>query len=73
MFHAVGMLVWNEIGHFKFVQGPWAYFLFSSGDYVMVEPIEEGDKVKAEIVHILYKQQIKYIAEQQMWQVIFLT
>ena len=33
----------------------------------MTEPIEEGDKVKAEIVHILYKDQIKYIQEEGMW------
>jgi len=29
----------------------------------MVTPIEEGDKVKAEITAILYKEQIKYIKE----------
>ena len=37
------------------------------GDYVVVEPILEGDKVKAEIVQILYKEQIKYIKEQSLW------
>ena len=37
------------------------------GDYVMVEPIGEGDKVKAEIVSILYKEQIKYIKEEGLW------
>ena len=37
------------------------------GDYVLVEPIEEGEKVKAEIVTILYKEQIKYIQEEGMW------
>ena len=37
------------------------------GDYVMVEPIGEGDKVKAEIVSILYKEQIKYIKEEGKW------
>ena len=36
------------------------------GDYVLVEPIEEGEKVKAEIVTILYKEQIKYIQEEGM-------
>ena len=33
----------------------------------MVEPIDEGDKVKAEIVVILYKDQIKYIKSEKMW------
>ena len=33
----------------------------------MVEPIGEGDKVKAEIVSILYKEQIKYIKEEGLW------
>ena len=37
------------------------------GDYVVVEDIEEGDKVKAEIVHILFKENIKYLREQQRW------
>ena len=42
-------------------------YLFFLGDYVLVEPIEEGEKVKAEIVTILYKEQIKYIQEEGMW------
>jgi len=37
------------------------------GDYILVEPIEEGDKVKAEISHILFKEQIKYIQEENLW------
>ena len=36
----------------------------------MVEPIAEGDKVKAEITHILYKEQVKYIREEGKWYVI---
>ena len=40
------------------------------GDFVMVEPIAEGDKVKAEITHILYKEQVKYIREEGKWYVI---
>ena len=35
----------------------------------MVEPIAEGDKVKAEITHILYKEQVKYIREEGKWYV----
>ena len=37
------------------------------GDYVIVEPIDEGDKVRGEIVVILYKEQIKYIKEEGKW------
>ncbi|KAH9509160.1 putative RNA-binding protein eif1ad [Bulinus truncatus] len=37
------------------------------GDYIMVEPIDEGDKVKAEITHILFKDQIKHIQENGLW------
>jgi len=37
------------------------------GDYVMVEPISEGDKVKAEISHILYKPQVQFIHQQGLW------
>ena len=35
----------------KFRKNVW----IKRGDYCIVEPIEEGDKVKAEIVRILYK------------------
>jgi len=38
-----------------------------AGDFVLVENIEEGDKVKAEIISILYKEQIKYIKEEGKW------
>ena len=37
------------------------------GDYIVVEPIPEGDKVKAEIVHILYPKQIKTLKEESNW------
>ena len=47
----------------KFRKNVW----IKRGDYVVVEPIAEGDKVKAEIVQILYKHQIKYIKEQGQW------
>ena len=42
-------------------------YLLSSGDYVIVTPIEEGDKVKAEITVILYKEQLKYIKDSNKW------
>ena len=45
-----------------------AIFIFHiSGDFVLIEPIEEGDRVKAEISRILYKDQIKYIKEEGQW------
>ncbi|RWS07012.1 NADH dehydrogenase [ubiquinone] 1 alpha subcomplex assembly factor 5-like protein [Dinothrombium tinctorium] len=47
----------------KFRRNVW----IKRGDFVIVEPIEEGDKVKAEIVHILLKHQIKYIKDEGKW------
>ncbi|XP_784016.2 probable RNA-binding protein EIF1AD [Strongylocentrotus purpuratus] len=37
------------------------------GDFVLADPIAEGDKVKAEIVAILYPKQIKYIKQERLW------
>ncbi|XP_046745312.1 probable RNA-binding protein EIF1AD [Diprion similis] len=37
------------------------------GDYVLVEPIPEGDKVKAEIVKILTKEHIKFYRSRNCW------
>ncbi|XP_022090557.1 probable RNA-binding protein EIF1AD [Acanthaster planci] len=37
------------------------------GDFVIVDPILEGDKVKAEITTILYPKQIKYIQKEGLW------
>lgn len=39
----------------------------SAGDYVVVEPIAEGNKVQAEIVHILFPRQIKHLKQQELW------
>nr|CAG4643648.1 EOG090X0KPP [Ilyocryptus agilis] len=44
----------------KFRKNVW----IKRGDFVLVQPITEGDKVKAEIVAILYTDQIKYIKSQ---------
>ena len=41
--------------------------LFFLGDYVLVEHIDEGDKVKAQIVQILLRDNIKYIRSQNCW------
>lgn len=40
------------------------------GCYVIVQPIEEGNKVKAEIVNILMKDHIKYIQDEGKWYVV---
>lgn len=34
---------------------------------MIVDPIEEGEKVKAEISFILYKDHIQYLQKQQQW------
>ncbi|XP_071962611.1 probable RNA-binding protein EIF1AD [Antedon mediterranea] len=52
----------------KFRKNVW----IKRGDFVIVEPIEEGFKVKAEIVRILYPQQVKYIQKEGKWPVEFL-
>lgn len=47
----------------KFRKNIWV----KRGDYVLVEPITEGDKVKAEIVKIMNKDSIKYYKENNLW------
>nr|ACQ58150.1 Probable RNA-binding protein EIF1AD [Anoplopoma fimbria] len=47
----------------KFRKNLW----IKRGDYVIVDPIEEGEKVKAEISFILYKDHIQYLQKQQLW------
>ncbi|XP_078671671.1 putative RNA-binding protein EIF1AD [Branchiostoma floridae x Branchiostoma belcheri] len=47
----------------KFRKNIW----IKRGDHVIVEPIEEGDKVRAEIQFVLYRDQIKYIIEEGAW------
>lgn len=47
----------------KFRKNVW----IKRGDFVLVESIEEGDKVKAEIVRILTKQHIKYYKKDNIW------
>ncbi|XP_064483938.1 probable RNA-binding protein EIF1AD [Ornithodoros turicata] len=47
----------------KFRKNIWV----KRGDFVIVDPIEEGDRVKAEITRILYRDQIKYIKEEGKW------
>lgn len=47
----------------KFRKNVWV----KRGDYVIVEAIEEGDKVKAEIVRILTPQHIKEFTKDGIW------
>uniref|UniRef100_A0A1A7YUM5 Probable RNA-binding protein EIF1AD n=1 Tax=Iconisemion striatum TaxID=60296 RepID=A0A1A7YUM5_9TELE len=47
----------------KFRKNIW----IKRGDYVIVDPIEEGEKVKAEIRFILYKDHIQHLQKQQLW------
>lgn len=47
----------------KFRKNVWV----KRGDFVLVQPIAEGDRVKGEICTILYKDQIKYIKASNLW------
>nr|CAG4645968.1 EOG090X0KPP [Lynceus sp. MCZ IZ 141354] len=47
----------------KFRRSIW----IKRGDFIIVEPIAEGGKVKAEVSHILMKDQIRYIKNQGKW------
>jgi len=51
----------------KFRKNVW----IKRGDFVIVEPIEEGDKVQAEIIVILYRDQIRYIKKENLWPTAF--
>ncbi|XP_068731234.1 probable RNA-binding protein EIF1AD isoform X2 [Montipora capricornis] len=47
----------------KFRKSVW----IKRGDFVIVDPIKEGNKVCAEIVYILYGKQIKYLKSEGLW------
>ncbi len=47
----------------KFRKNVW----IKRGDFVIVEPIEEGDKVKAEIIHILFAEQVRDLQKRNLW------
>ncbi|XP_014785029.1 probable RNA-binding protein EIF1AD [Octopus bimaculoides] len=62
--------VWNEKGEELLVSMPPKFrnhFYILKGMFLIVEPIAEGVKVKAEIVRILYKEQINYIISKGAW------
>lgn len=47
----------------KFRRNVW----IKRGDYVLVEPIKEGDKVKAEIVRVLTPEHVKCFKKEGVW------
>ncbi|KOC71333.1 putative RNA-binding protein EIF1AD [Habropoda laboriosa] len=51
----------------KFRRNIWV----KRGDFVLVEPITEGDKVKAEIVKILTREHKRWYREQNCWPQVF--
>ncbi|XP_017859626.1 PREDICTED: probable RNA-binding protein EIF1AD [Drosophila arizonae] len=51
----------------KFRKNVWV----KRGDYILVEPIEEGDKVKAEINKILTPEHIKEFTKAGIWPELF--
>ncbi|XP_026573505.1 probable RNA-binding protein EIF1AD isoform X4 [Pseudonaja textilis] len=42
------------------------------GDFLLVDPIEEGEKVKAEISFVLYKDHVQYLKKEGYWPDAFL-
>jgi len=47
----------------KFRKNIWV----KRGDFVVTEPIAEGNKVQAEIIYILLAKQIKYLKTEKLW------
>jgi len=47
----------------KFRRNIWV----KRGDFVVTEPIKEGNKVQGEIVYILLAKQIKYLKNEKLW------
>ncbi|XP_069500901.1 probable RNA-binding protein EIF1AD isoform X2 [Ambystoma mexicanum] len=51
----------------KFRKNIW----IKRGDFLIVDPIEEGEKVKAEIAFILYKDHVRYLKKEGCWPEMF--
>jgi len=51
----------------KFRKNVW----IKRGDFVVISPISEGDKVKGEISSVLYRDQIKYLKKEGVWPIQF--
>ncbi|XP_043929723.1 probable RNA-binding protein EIF1AD [Protopterus annectens] len=47
----------------KFRKNIW----IKRGDFLIVDPIEEGEKVKAEMAFVLYKAHIQYLQKEGFW------
>uniref|UniRef100_A0A8C8R9T8 Probable RNA-binding protein EIF1AD n=1 Tax=Pelusios castaneus TaxID=367368 RepID=A0A8C8R9T8_9SAUR len=47
----------------KFRKNIW----IKRGDFLLVDPIEEGEKVKAEISFVLYKDHVRYLKKEGLW------
>uniref|UniRef100_A0A2D4H0E2 Probable RNA-binding protein EIF1AD n=1 Tax=Micrurus corallinus TaxID=54390 RepID=A0A2D4H0E2_MICCO len=52
----------------KFRKNIW----IKRGDFLLVDPIEEGEKVKAEISFVLYKDHVQYLKKEGYWPNAFL-
>ncbi|XP_026573500.1 probable RNA-binding protein EIF1AD isoform X1 [Pseudonaja textilis] len=52
----------------KFRKNIW----IKRGDFLLVDPIEEGEKVKAEISFVLYKDHVQYLKKEGYWPDAFL-
>ncbi|XP_063172640.1 probable RNA-binding protein EIF1AD [Candoia aspera] len=52
----------------KFRKNIW----IKRGDFLLVDPIEEGEKVKAEISFVLYKDHVRYLKKEGYWPDAFL-
>ncbi|XP_065409031.1 probable RNA-binding protein EIF1AD isoform X4 [Chrysemys picta bellii] len=48
----------------KFRKNIW----IKRGDFLLVDPIEEGEKVKAEINFVLYKDHVRYLKKEGLWE-----
>ncbi|KAK0409971.1 hypothetical protein QR680_004871 [Steinernema hermaphroditum] len=47
----------------KFRKSVW----IKRGQFVFIQPIEEGDKVRAEITHVLDNENLLYVREHKLW------
>ena len=43
----------------------------AAGHFVIVTPIDEGDRVRAEVAHVLQDRQIKHLVGASLWFVVF--
>uniref|UniRef100_A0A8D0GZF5 Probable RNA-binding protein EIF1AD n=1 Tax=Sphenodon punctatus TaxID=8508 RepID=A0A8D0GZF5_SPHPU len=53
----------------KFRKNIW----IKRGDFLLVDPIKEGEKVKAEINFVLYKDHVRYLQKEGFWPAAFVS